>query len=648
MSPKVTVLMPVYNGEKYLHEAIKSILNQTFKDFEFIIINDGSTDGSEQIIKSIKDERIKYYKNSTNLGLTKSLNGGIMMAKGKYIARMDADDISFSARLEKQFKCMEENPDCGVLAAQAYLLNKDSKVMGLYETGRKAISGKQIKTALAKYNCVIHSSVMIKTALAKQYLYDELHYFSQDYDLWLRMCSDNIGFLKLDENLIKFRVHGNSTTDKVKNYKQRNFKTKLLFLKNKIKARNFNFFDFKVLIFILRSFFINDYCLISVKKFVKEVVVKKIAKTVSCFLFFLHKNKSELFFFFPVYEIGGAEKVHTKIVGCFSSEQPWVFFTGKSKNDKLKFLFAKNCQIFEILSYSFFSYRYSRHLLFRIAAEYINLHHRPVILGSNEIIFYCLLPYLRPDIQCVDIIHAPGWEIDFSVSVAERINQRIIINRRTFDYIKSYYAENGIAEKLLKRVVLIENKVPIPDAMPFKKGGKLEIIYVGRGSEEKRINLIAEAINKCIGKNIDLRFRLVGDVINFLDKKYLSKFELMGEIVDDDLLNKIYAEADVIILASEREGFPMVIMEAMAHGVVPISTNIGGVSVHLKNGENSLLIEVEEESLIVREITSSIERLNRDRKLLNLLSINAYNYARSNFSGKDFCNNYKKVLENKA
>lgn len=110
----ISVVMPVYNGEKYLREAIDSILNQTCTDFEFIILNDASTDETEEIILSYDDPRITYARNETNLQIANTLNKGIALAKGKYIARMDADDISLPERFERQIKFMEDNPDIDV------------------------------------------------------------------------------------------------------------------------------------------------------------------------------------------------------------------------------------------------------------------------------------------------------------------------------------------------------------------------------------------------------------------------------------------------------------------------------------------------------------------------------------------------------
>ena len=114
MSPKVTVLMPVYNAEKYLIEAIRSILTQSFMDYELLIINDGSTDDSLKIIKSFSDKRIRLVQNERNIGQANSLNKGIKLARGEYIVRMDADDISLSERIKKQVKFMDANPEIGI------------------------------------------------------------------------------------------------------------------------------------------------------------------------------------------------------------------------------------------------------------------------------------------------------------------------------------------------------------------------------------------------------------------------------------------------------------------------------------------------------------------------------------------------------
>ena len=136
-NPKITVLMPVYNGEKYLREAIGSILNQTFNDFEFLIINDSSTDSTREIILSYDDTRIRLEDNEKNIGLTHSLNKGLRLAKGKYVARMDADDISLPDRLEKQLAVIENNTDVSIVACWIDIIDKNNTYIGNWHADRR-------------------------------------------------------------------------------------------------------------------------------------------------------------------------------------------------------------------------------------------------------------------------------------------------------------------------------------------------------------------------------------------------------------------------------------------------------------------------------------------------------------------------------
>jgi glycosyltransferase involved in cell wall biosynthesis len=127
MSAKITVLMPVYNAEQFLREAIDSMLNQSFRDFEFLIMDDGSTDSSISIIQQYQDPRIRLIRNEKNLGISPTLNKGIELASSDLIARMDADDISYPDRLQKQYDYMMAHPDCALLSAWARVITHDKK-----------------------------------------------------------------------------------------------------------------------------------------------------------------------------------------------------------------------------------------------------------------------------------------------------------------------------------------------------------------------------------------------------------------------------------------------------------------------------------------------------------------------------------------
>lgn len=213
-NPKISVIMPVYNAEKYLKQSIESILNQTYKDFEFIIINDGSTDNSLNIIYEYanKHTKIKVIARE-NRGLVCSLNEGISYSKGEYIARIDADDISLPERLEKQIKFFEKNQEIDILGSMAELIGDKAlleKETNNYEWVNVEFDSKDDLEKIFLECCAIpHPSVMMK----KEFLIKIGGYFEQDtedYNLWLRAIKSGFKIDKINEKLIKYRLHDNS------------------------------------------------------------------------------------------------------------------------------------------------------------------------------------------------------------------------------------------------------------------------------------------------------------------------------------------------------------------------------------------------------------------------------------------------------
>lgn len=203
-SPLVTVLMPVRDGEKFLAEAIESILAQTFTDFEFLIIDDGSMDSSRTIILGYDDPRIRLLVNDSNVGVTQTLNRGIQEARGRYVARMDADDASLRERLERQVAHLEANPDCALVTSFAEIIGDDSERVGELCSD---FSPQELDRKLQLRNRVIHGAVMMRTDVVRRLgAYDETMRRSQDYDLWLRI-SDEHAIHTLREFLYSWRKH---------------------------------------------------------------------------------------------------------------------------------------------------------------------------------------------------------------------------------------------------------------------------------------------------------------------------------------------------------------------------------------------------------------------------------------------------------
>lgn len=201
----VSVVMSVYNGEKYLNEAIDSILNQTFKNFEFIIINDASTDSSKSKILAFSDARIRLIDNDINLGLTRSLNKGISLATGKYIARMDADDISEPERLITQVKFLEKNPDICFCGSWFWLLG-EKEVITIPENDA------EIRANLLRKNQFAHPTMMFRREIFDAGIrYNESLLTSQDYELWTRLILQYKG-ANVPVPLLKYRMHCEQVT----------------------------------------------------------------------------------------------------------------------------------------------------------------------------------------------------------------------------------------------------------------------------------------------------------------------------------------------------------------------------------------------------------------------------------------------------
>lgn len=200
--PRVTVLMPVYNGASYLAEAMQSILRQTFTDFEFLIIDDGSTDESVAIIQGFQDTRIRLVHNGTNLGLVGSLNKGLGLARGAYIARMDADDISRAERLACQVSFMDENPMVGVCGSWVQFFPKANNKIWKLPESLEEIRCWQFHTV-----GVAHPSVLMRRQFFVNHglLYDPQYRHIEDFELWGRAIR-HMDFANIQKVLLDYRI----------------------------------------------------------------------------------------------------------------------------------------------------------------------------------------------------------------------------------------------------------------------------------------------------------------------------------------------------------------------------------------------------------------------------------------------------------
>ncbi len=220
--PLVSVVMPVYNCEKYISEAIESILNQTYKNLELIVVDDGSTDGSREIIDkiAIKDNRLKIFSHKKNKGISKALNKAISNSKGKYIARLDSDDVSLPQRLEKQVYILEKNTEIGVCGTRGIAINEKGERVSYLNT----LTGHLLNYNYWKPSPFISSSSMIRKSIFKGELFDSRLDTVEDYDMWLRL-KKYCRFFNLRQQLVLYRINSEGVSNK-KFHKQRQLSKK--------------------------------------------------------------------------------------------------------------------------------------------------------------------------------------------------------------------------------------------------------------------------------------------------------------------------------------------------------------------------------------------------------------------------------------
>ncbi len=208
-APKVTVLIPVYNREKYVAEALDSVLAQTFTDFELLVIDDGSTDRSVEIVRSYSDPRLRLICNETNLGVPKTRNRGIQLARGEYLAFLDSDDWAYPERLAKQVAFLDSHPDYAAVGTWISWMDEEGR--SLRRVRRKPVLPDEIAAQRLFRQGIENSASMARTVVLREYGHQEEYDLSEDFDLWARIAAKN-KLATLPQVLVRCRTHKNRIT----------------------------------------------------------------------------------------------------------------------------------------------------------------------------------------------------------------------------------------------------------------------------------------------------------------------------------------------------------------------------------------------------------------------------------------------------
>ena len=360
------------------------------------------------------------------------------------------------------------------------------------------------------------------------------------------------------------------------------------------------------------------------------------------------KKQYRIFFFFPFYHTGGAEKVHAQIANATGGNDCVIFFTKRSTDDRFLNDFRKSgCEIRDISKFSDYKWLYFLNLFYRgIITGYINRQlQKPIVFNGQCNFGYKISPWIKKNIPQIELIHSFNTFSYIRIPFLPFINKTVMISQKRIEDHKQLYARYKIPAPLLSNIVHIPNAIKLPVQIFTKDDKAFTVLYVGRGTEEKRIKLVAETAKYLYEKKENVGFEIMGDVSASLNKSACPFIKFYENINDEDRISDIYSKAHVLILTSSTEGFPMVIMEAMAYGCVILSTAVGDIPYHIKNNENGFLFSnTKGESMIVKEAIEKIIWLKNNLHELNRMAAININYAKHNFGLERFNKEYKELF----
>gem|GEM_PF-181122 len=661
----VDIIIPTCNRATVLPETLKSVQEQTFSDWRCFIAEDGETPATRAAVAPFLEDSRFTYLPGPHVGFPAApRNRAIRQGAAPFIAFLDDDDLWLPEKLAEQIHCIEQHPACVLLGANAYRWNgrgcpdKSTPFFPQDPPG-----GTIPFETLVGCNIIINSTAMIRRSafcLSGPLNEDPRLALCEDYELWLRIAALGEAWV-LEKELVIYRDAPQTSIREGLTphifYKKlvlvfssalkgsRAVRSPLAYPENRQLAVLCRRRLAKLRVEELQRKFLLMHGAVSKQAKLTVIAFGRLLGRLASFFINLDRSRPAIFMILPYYHTGGAERVHADIIACLRDYRPWVIIVRQSNNRAFKKVFARAGRLFDI---SFFCERNRSRIVELIMLEFlttaINSADNAIVFGCNAPFFYDILPLLSEKVKKIDLIHAfDGLEM-YSLPRVPLLDARVGINQKVLDGLTALYQANGMDQAYLKKVHIIENSTSVPKEYHVHPLDKPTVMYVGRGTVEKRVHLVGKIARRCVSAQPALRFLLVGDVYASVlpeDRQFCS-FE--GEIFDRKAMEGLYKQSHLLILTSAREGMPLVIMEAMAHGVVPIATDVGGISAHVADGTNGFLVREQDEEAIVAAFVEKILEILRNQEEYARISLNAHPYAVNNFTNDNFCSAYVELL----
>ena len=396
----------------------------------------------------------------------------------------------------------------------------------------------------------------------------------------------------------------------------------------------------------------NLYSIFYYKRYIEQVMMFPFVLFGKCIALIKPlRQQYDIFFFFPSYEIGGAERVNAEIINAVADKKIIIYFTKKSANDGMKHFFQlPHVTIKVIHKWTDNKWIYWGSFIYRgICSRHINSQEKAPVVFIGQCNFgYKLTPHVSRSIKILELIHMHDPKFTWVwAPFVQFIHKRVIIADVFKQQFRECYSEFGIPEKYLVRLYKISNCLEYIPAKLTKKDFDLplKIYYAGRGGPQKRVWLIVKIIQQCRELKLNVRFKLAGSFETELPAELINDGTYVGKLKGGEEIYSFHKENDILLMTSAFEGFPIVIMEAMAFGAIPFVVNVDAIPEHVKDGYNGFLInEVNDEALLVNEAITKLRDIISKRSELATMSKNGYEYACSNFTKEKFIREYRKVI----
>ena len=347
-----------------------------------------------------------------------------------------------------------------------------------------------------------------------------------------------------------------------------------------------------------------------------------------------------IWFFFPFYHIGGAEKVHAQVAQAVGGKDCIIFFTRRSHNDLFRPAFEQSgCEIKDISSFTDNKWLYFLNLIYRgIITGYINRQKQsPVTINGQCNFGYKISPWIKKEIHQIELIHSFNSFSYIRIPFLPFITETVMISKnRIADHI-TFYQKVDIPAAFAEKIHYIPNAVRLPSILTEKGSKPFTVLYVGRGGAEKRLHLIMTIASQLHSLDPDIQFEILGDVSEVVKQDNYPFIHFHGNQSNEKKIASIYARAHVLVLTSSTEGFPLVVIEAMAQGSAIIATAVGDIPLHVHGGENGFLFSsVIDEATITEEGVKQIRFLKENRQKWEAISKTNISYASHNFGIEKF------------